>query len=392
MKPKALSLMQLTVSMVTGVLLGIVLFQALVPSTRPSAPVISTALEQIQGHYVEDLSKSNLTRNAVEGMLTGLDKYSELLDPHSYADLINQSPGEFVGIGIEIRKLQGVIRVISVDTDSPAEKSGIIYGDIINAINGNPTENLTLPQVVENMRGAIDESVALTIQRKDEFEKQEIIVQRELIDNPNVSHKRLANDIGYIRIRSFDEHADERLLASLSALQDKALLHGLILDLRNNLGGILQSSVGVAGAFLDGRLVVSTQRSSTFNEDDPKTIQYFAAKGDPSKRLPLAILINRSSASASEIVAGALQDHNRATLIGSTSFGKGTVQTLMEPLANGLALKITTAYYYTPSGRSFHNAGIEPDLTMPSGQGDEDELLKFASTYLLDTARANARL
>jgi carboxyl-terminal processing protease len=164
------------------------------------------------------------------------------------------------------------------------------------------------------------------------------------------------------------------------------------LDLRNNLGGILQSSVGVAGAFLDGRLVVSTQRSSTFNEDDPKTIQYFAAKGDPSKRLPLAILINRSSASASEIVAGALQDHNRATLIGSTSFGKGTVQTLMEPLANGLALKITTAYYYTPSGRSFHNAGIEPDLTMPSGQGDEDELLKFASTYLLDTARANARL
>lgn len=377
---KPLPLFSLLLSMISGILLGILVFQWYFSNHDSAVRTFAAALQQIDDNYVEDLDQQEMVSHAIRGMLTGLDEYSELLDQQSYEDLLSRSEGKFGGIGIEVSLSNDFFTVVSVIKNTPAERGGILAGDIIKGINGDPAKGMKMAVMIEQMKGAIGESVALLLERPGQEQRIPLVLQRELITTTSISHRNLDRGIGYIRLSSFDQNAGKNLKLSLAALSEKNPLTGLILDLRNNPGGILQSSVSVAEIFLDGGLVVSTQQQTTFAADDSNNTSYFAAKGDDTDNLPVVVLINHGSASASEIVAGALQDRDRATIIGSTSFGKGTVQSLLPPLPDAQALKITTAYYYTPSGRSFHNSGIEPDINFSA---DEDELLAFASQHLL---------
>ena len=377
---KPLPLFSLLLSMISGILLGILVFQWYFSNHDSAVRTFAAALQQIDDNYVEDLDQQEMVSHAIRGMLTGLDEYSELLDQQSYEDLLSRSEGKFGGIGIEVSLSNDFFTVVSVIKNTPAERGGILAGDIIKGINGDPAKGMKMAVMIEQMKGAIGESVALLLERPGQEQRISLVLQRELITTTSISHRNLDRGIGYIRLSSFDQNAGKNLKLSLAALSEKNPLTGLILDLRNNPGGILQSSVSVAEIFLDGGLVVSTQQQTTFAADDSNNTSYFAAKGDDTDNLPMVVLINHGSASASEIVAGALQDRDRATIIGSTSFGKGTVQSLLPPLPDAQALKITTAYYYTPSGRSFHNSGIEPDINFSA---DEDELLAFASQHLL---------
>jgi len=377
---KPLPLFSLLLSMISGILLGILVFQWYFSNHDSAVQTFAAALQQIDDNYVEDLDQQEMVSHAIRGMLTGLDEYSELLDQQSYEDLLSRSEGKFGGIGIEVSLSNDFFTVVSVIKNTPAERGGILAGDIIKGINGDPAKGMKMAVMIEQMKGAIGESVALLLERPGQEQRISLVLQRELITTTSISHRNLDRGIGYIRLSSFDQNAGKNLKLSLAALSEKNPLTGLILDLRNNPGGILQSSVSVAEIFLDGGLVVSTQQQTTFAPDDSNNTSYFAAKGDDTDNLPVVVLINHGSASASEIVAGALQDRDRATIIGNTSFGKGTVQSLLPPLPDAQALKITTAYYYTPSGRSFHNSGIEPDINFSA---DEDELLAFASQHLL---------
>ena len=377
---RPLPLFSLLLSMITGILLGILVFQWYFSNHDSAVRTFAAALQQIDDNYVEDLDQQEMVSHAIRGMLAGLDEYSELLDQQSYEDLLSRSEGKFGGIGIEVSLSNDFFTVVSVIKDTPAERGGILAGDIIRGINGDPAKGMNMAVMIEQMKGAIGESIALLLERPGQEQRIPLVLQRELITTTSISHRNLDRGIGYIRLSSFDQNAGKNLKLSLAALSEKNPLTGLILDLRNNPGGILQSSVSVAEIFLDGGLVVSTQQQTTFAPDDSNNTSYFAAKGDDTDNLPVVVLINHGSASASEIVAGALQDRDRATIIGNTSFGKGTVQSLLPPLPDAQALKITTAYYYTPSGRSFHNSGIEPDINFSA---DEDELLAFASQHLL---------
>ena len=377
---RPLRLFSLLLSMITGILLGILIFQWHLSNDDSAARIFAAALQQIDDHYVEDLDKDEMVNHAIKGMLNGLDEYSELLDQQSYIDILSRSKGEFGGIGIEVGLYRGVFSVVSVIKNTPAEIGGILVGDIIRGINSNPTKAMEMATMTNQMKGAIGESVTLLLERPNQKERIAIVLQRELITTTSISYRNLNNGIGYIRLSSFDQNTGENLKLSIAALSKNKPLSGLILDLRNNPGGILKSSVAVAGIFLDGGLVVSTQQNISFLANDSRTEDYFATEGDLTNNLGVVILINQGSASASEIVAGALQDRDRATIIGSTSFGKGTVQSLLPPLPDAQALKITTAYYYTPSGRSFHNSGIKPDIIYSA---DEKELLDFASQHLL---------
>ncbi len=377
---KPLPLFSLLLSMITGILMGILVFQWYFSNHDSAVRTFAAALQQIDDNYVKDLDQQEMVSHAIRGMLAGLDEYSELLDQQSHADLLSRSEGKFGGIGIEVSLSNDFFTVVSVIKDTPAERGGILAGDIIRGINGDPAKGMKMAVMIEQMKGAIGESIVLLLERPGQEQRIPLVLQRELITTTSISHRNLDRGIGYIRLSSFDQNAGKNLKLSLAALSEKNSLSGLILDLRNNPGGILQSSVSVAEIFLDGGLVVSTQQQTTFAPDDSNNTSYFAAKGDDTDNLPVVVLINHGSASASEIVAGALQDRDRATIIGNTSFGKGTVQSLLPPLPDAQALKITTAYYYTPSGRSFHNSGIEPDINFSA---DEDELLAFASQHLL---------
>ena len=379
---KPLPLFSLLLSMITGILLGILVFQWYFSNHDSAVRTFAAALQQIDDNYVEDLDQQEMASHAIRGMLAGLDEYSELLDQQSYEDLLSRSEGKFGGIGIEVSLSNDFFTVVSVIKDTPAERGGILAGDIIRGINGDLAKGMNMAVMIEQMKGAIGESIALLLERPGHEQRIPLVLQRELITTTSISHRNLDQGIGYIRLSSFDQNTGKNLKLSLVALSEKNPLTGLILDLRNNPGGILQSSVSVAEIFLDGGLVVSTQQQTTFAPDDSNNTSYFAAKGDDTDNLPVVVLINHGSASASEIVAGALQDRDRATIIGNTSFGKGTVQSLLPPLPDAQALKITTAYYYTPSGRSFHNSGIEPDINF-SADEDEDELLAFAAQHLL---------
>ena len=377
---KPLPLFSLLLSMITGILMGILVFQWYFSNHDSAMRTFAAALQQIDDNYVKDLDQQEMVSHAIRGMLAGLDEYSELLDQQSHADLLSRSEGKFGGIGIEVSLSNDFFTVVSVIKDTPAERGGILAGDIIRGINGDPAKGMKMSVMIEQMKGAIGESIVLLLERPGQEQRIPLVLQRELITTTSISHRNLDRGIGYIRLSSFDQNAGKNLKLSLAALSEKNSLSGLILDLRNNPGGILQSSVSVAEIFLDGGLVVSTQQQTTFAPDDSNNTSYFAAKGDDTDNLPVVVLINHGSASASEIVAGALQDRDRATIIGNTSFGKGTVQSLLPPLPDAQALKITTAYYYTPSGRSFHNSGIEPDINFSA---DEDELLAFAAQHLL---------
>jgi carboxyl-terminal processing protease len=314
-------------------------------------------LDTVERQYVTDVDDTKLIQAAIDGMLTSLDPHSGYLDPESFDDMRDQTRGEYGGLGIEVTSEDGVVKVISPMDGTPAAKAGIKAGDYITAVNGDSVLGLSVTEAVKQMRGKPGETVTLTIAR-EKSDPFDVKLVREVIKPKNVV-ARLEGDYGVLRIASFNEKATEETEKAFADLRSKnPKMKGLILDLRNNPGGLLDQAVGVADLFLEGGEIVS-QRGR-----DPRDVErYNARAGDITGGMPMVVLINSGSASASEIVAGALQDRKRAELVGLTSFGKGSVQTVI-PLRGGIdgALKLTTARYFTPSGRSIQKTGIEPDL------------------------------
>jgi carboxyl-terminal processing protease len=316
--------------------------------------------EKIRAAYVEEPDEGQLIKGAINGMLSALDPHSSYMDAKSFGDMQVESKGEFGGLGIEVTLEDGIIKVVAPIDDTPAAKAGILSGDIITDIDGQAVEDLTLDQAVDKMRGAPFTSVTLKIVRGPKEEVKEITLVRDVIKIQPVRSHVEGGDTGYIRITEFTEKTYDGLKDAMEKLQSDApgdKLKGYILDLRNNPGGLLDESIEVVNAFLERGEIVSTRGR---NADE---MQRYNARpgGDLSHGKPLVVLINGGSASASEIVSGALQDHKRATLIGTRSFGKGSVQTII-PLDQNGALRLTTARYYTPSGRSIQAKGIDPDI------------------------------
>jgi carboxyl-terminal processing protease len=312
--------------------------------------------ERVRSSYVEEVGDKQLIESAINGMLSSLDPHSSYLDADNFEDMQVQTKGEFGGLGIEVTMENGVVKVVSPIDDTPAARAGIMPGDYITHIDGEPVVGLNLSDAVDKMRGPVDSEVELTVVRgKDE--PFQVKLKRAVIKIQSV-RSRLEGDIAYVRITSFSEQTDLGLRTAVETLKKQAdgKLAGLILDLRNNPGGLLDQAIAVSDDFIQQGEIVSTRGR------DPKAGQRFNAEpGDITNGLPMVVLINSGSASASEIVAGALQDHHRAILLGTTSFGKGSVQTII-PLPGHGAIRLTTARYYTPSGRSIQGSGIVPDI------------------------------
>jgi len=324
--------------------------------------------ERVRTHYVERPDDSKLVESAINGMLNGLDPHSSYMDPKSFRDMQVQTRGEFGGLGIEVTMEDGLVKVVAPIDDTPAAKAGVRAGDIITHLDDEAVQGLTLNQAVEKMRGLVNTKINLRITRKGVEKPIEVTIVRDIIRVRSVRSRVEGDDIGYIRITQFNEQTTEGLKKALEdinkQLGDK--LKGYVVDLRNNPGGLLDQAISVSDAFLDRGEIVSTR-----GRDADETQRFNARPGDLTKSKPVIVLINGGSASASEIVAGALQDHKRATLIGSRSFGKGSVQTII-PLGPGNgALRLTTARYYTPSGRSIQAKGISPDIEVLQDVPDE---------------------
>ncbi|MGB3274207.1 MAG: S41 family peptidase [Xanthobacteraceae bacterium] len=316
--------------------------------------------ERVRADYVEKPDDAKLVESAISGMLAGLDPHSSYMDAKSFRDMQVQTRGEFGGLGIEVTMEDGLIKVVSPIDDTPASKAGILANDIISHLDDEPVQGLTLNQAVEKMRGAINTKIRLRIIRKGQDKPIEVTLTRDNIRVRSVRARVEGDDIGYIRVTTFNEQTTEGLkreIANLTSQIGADKLKGFIVDLRNNPGGLLEEAVTVSDAFLDRGEIVSTR-----GRNAEETQRRSARAGDLTKGKPVVVLINGGSASASEIVAGALQDHKRATLIGTRSFGKGSVQTII-PLGSGNgALRLTTARYYTPSGKSIQAKGITPDI------------------------------
>jgi carboxyl-terminal processing protease len=325
---------------------------------------------RVRAEYVEPVQDRDLVENALNGMLSGLDPHSAYLSPRNFRDMQVQTRGEFGGLGIEVTQEGGYIRVISPIDETPAARAGIRPGDLITNLNGTSTQGLTLQEAVEQMRGERGTSIRLTIRREGEPRPVEISITRDVIRPQVVRFRMEGNDVGYIRVTSFNEQTEMGLRRAVQSIRNQggANLRGIVLDLRNNPGGLLDQAVQVTDDLLDQGEIVSTRARR--NEDAQR---WNARGGDITGGLPLVILINGGSASASEIVAGALQDHRRAVVIGTRSFGKGSVQTVMPLGGNNGAIRLTTARYYTPSGRSIQATGIEPDIEVRATRQDAQQ-------------------
>src|SRR5467141_3059528 len=313
--------------------------------------------ERVRSDYVEKPDDSKLVESAISGMLTGLDPHSSYMDAKSFRDMQVQTRGEFGGLGIEVTMEDGLIKVVAPIDDTPAAKAGIMANDVITHLDDGPVQGLTLNQAVEKMRGPENSKIKLKIMRKGQEKPLEVTITRARIQVRSVRSRLEGDDVGFIRVTQFNEQTTEGLKKSIADLsaQSGDKLKGFIIDLRNNPGGLLDQAISVSDAFLEKGEIVSTR-----GRNAEETQRFNARAGDLTKNKPVIVLINGGSASASEIVAAALQDHKRATLIGTRSFGKGSVQTIM-PLGAEGALRLTTARYYTPSGRSIQAKGIEPD-------------------------------
>ena len=340
--------------------------------------------ERVRSDYVEKPDDGKLVESAINGMLTGLDPHSSYMDAKSFRDMQVQTRGEFGGLGIEVTMEDGVIKVVAPIDETPAAKAGVLANDFITHIDDEPVQGLTLNQAVDKMRGPVNTKIRLKIVRKGQDKPLDLTLTRDVIRVVSVKYHSEGDDIGYIRITQFNEQATtglKKAIADLTA-QDGDKLKGFILDLRNNPGGLLDQAISVSNAFLNRGEIVSTRGR---NADETQRFTARPSPGDLAKGKPVIVLINGGSASASEIVAGALQDHKRATMIGTRSFGKGSVQTII-PLGNGNgALRLTTARYFTPSGRSIQAKGIVPDIEVL--QDVPDELKSRADT----TSEANLR-
>ncbi len=321
----------------------------------------------INQFYVKPIDEKKLLENAIRGIVAGLDPHSEYLDETAYKTLMVETSGEFAGIGIEVTSEYDVLKVISPIDDTPAAKAGILSGDYIVAINGKLVSNMTLDEAINQIHGKKDTQLALTILRKGQTKPLSFNLKRDVIHIETVKSKLLDNGFGYVRISQFQEPTADLMIKAIQNLQaaSNGKLNGLILDLRNNPGGLLKSGVSVVNAFLDSKTLRDYKKTIVYTKGNLPQIQYEAkaTSDDILHGMPLIILVNEGSASASEIVAGALQDYKRATVVGINSFGKGSVQTII-PLDKTHALKLTTALYYTPAGRQIQNEGIKPDVVV----------------------------
>jgi carboxyl-terminal processing protease len=338
----------------------------LAPATGPQAGSSDTfrqlklfgdVFERVRSEYVEEVTDEKLIETAINGMLTSLDPHSGYLDAKRYRDMQVQTKGEFGGLGIEVTMENGLVKVVSPIDDTPAYRAGIQAGDIITHIDSEPVLGLSLSEAVEKMRGPVDTLIALTLRREGDDEPLDVSMARAVITISPVRY-RVEKDVGYLRVTAFNEQTESKVKEGIEDIRAELgpSLKGFVIDLRNNPGGLLEQAIAVSDAFLDRGEIVSTRGRRT------DSIQRFnARRGDLAEGLPLVVLINGGSASASEIVAGALQDHHRAIVMGTQSFGKGSVQTIM-PLPGHGAIRLTTARYYTPAGTSIQAKGIVPDI------------------------------
>jgi carboxyl-terminal processing protease len=316
--------------------------------------------ERVRADYVEKPDDGKLVESAIKGMLTGLDPHSSYMDPNSFREIEEETRGEYGGLGMEVTMENGLLKVVTPIDDTPAAKAGVMASDIITKLDNEPVHGLTLDQAIEKMRGRAHTRIKLTIMRKGQDKPIDVAIVRDLIRVKSVRSHNEGNDVGYIRITQFDEHTTDGVKKAISNLTKQLgadKIKGFVVDLRNNPGGLLDQAISVSDAFLERGEIVSTR-----GRNAEETQRFNARPGDLIKGKPVIVLINGGSASASEIVAGALQDQKRATLVGTRSFGKGSVQIIIPLGAGKGALRLTTARYFTPSGRSIQAKGIEPDI------------------------------
>ncbi|WP_157640332.1 S41 family peptidase [Lamprocystis purpurea] len=347
---------------------------------------------RIKDDYVEGVKDKKLLESAIRGMLAGLDPHSSYLDKEEYRELQVGTSGEFGGLGIEVGMDDGFVKIIAPIDDTPAQRAGLQAGDLIVRIDDKPVKGLSLNEAVNLMRGKPGTEIRLTIMRGTDGRPLDVKVERDIIHVASVKSRTLEPGFGYVRLSHFQARTTEDMRTAIDALkkENKNELKGLVLDLRNNPGGVLNAAVGVSDAFIVDGLIVYTQGRQTDSR-----LQFKAGPDDVLAGAPLVVLVNGGSASASEIVAGALQDHRRALIMGTQTFGKGSVQTIV-PIDDTTALKLTTARYYTPSGRSIQAEGINPDVTLdpgvfkPSTEREQDPLKESDLVRHLDEGKAAA--
>lgn len=335
-------------------------------TTRQQAELLAEILQRVQHDYVEDIDASVLLDNAIRGMVGDLDAHSQFLDAAEYRDIRASTSGSYTGIGIEVNERDGMIVVVSPMAGSPAARSGIRSGDEIVAVDGIAVDADDLRDTIERMRGRAGSKISISVARNDEVIDYEM--RREIIRVASVHHELIGPAYGYARINQFSETTARELSRAVDAMQDDndGLLEGLVLDLRNNPGGVLDAAVDVSDLFLNSGIIVTAEGRTAESH-----FRRSAHRGDILDGAEMIVLVNQGSASASEIVAGALQDHGRAVVLGTSTFGKGLVQTVM-PLSGGRAIKLTTSRYFTPSGDSIHEVGITPDVYVENTPGFPD--------------------
>jgi carboxyl-terminal processing protease len=318
--------------------------------------IFAEAFDRIGTAYVEEVDDRTLLESAVKGMLLDLDPHSAFLDQEEFFDLQENTTGNYGGLGLEVDMEDGFIKVIAPMDGTPASKAGVENGDLIIQLDDQPVKGMSLTEAIDMMRGEPGSDVKLTIAREGEPGPIELVLTREIIEVSSVRHRVLETGYGYLRIAQFQTNTGADVSKALTDMQTAGPLSGLVIDLRNNPGGVLQAAVEVSDIFMESGLIVYTEGRLPSSD-----LRFNATSGDESNGTPIVVLVNSGSASASEIVAGALQDHGRALIMGTTTFGKGSVQTIL-PLTEDKAIKLTTARYYTPNGRSIQAAGIEPDI------------------------------
>jgi len=326
--------------------------------------VFGEVLEKINKEYVDEINQSDSMDSAINGLLQSLDPYSSYMSPEIFNEMQTETSGEFGGLGIEVTMESGVVKVISPIDDTPASKAGIKAGDYIVKINNTQVQGKSLSEAVDLMRGPVGSSIDLTIRRRGERKALTFNVTREIIQVKSVKAELLEKNIGYIRLTSFNENSAGQIKKEINKFEKNKNLKAYILDLRNNPGGLLSQAIKISDLFLDNGEIVSTK-----SRQQSENRKWFAKKGDLTKGKTLLVLINYGSASASEIVAGALKDHKRAILIGENSYGKGSVQSII-PLKNKGAIRLTVAKYYLPSGESISEVGVSPDIEIDEENDD----------------------
>ncbi|MCK5424103.1 MAG: PDZ domain-containing protein [Emcibacter sp.] len=365
---KYVATLMVSLAIISVTLFGATTTQSKTTDTYKQLNLFGDVFEKIRAQYVREVTDEELIEAAINGMLSSLDPHSSYLTPKSFDDMQVQTKGEYGGLGMEVTLDKGVVRVVSPIDDTPATRAGIQAGDYITKLDGKQIMGMSLNDAVALMKGEIGTDIILTVVRKGEKEPLEITLTRDTITLKSVRH-RLEGEVGYIRISSFTEKTESGLLEALTKINEELgdNLQGIVLDLRNNPGGLLTQSIAVSSTFLERGEVVSTR-----TRNDEHVQRFPARKGDVTGGKPMIVLINGGSASASEIVAGALQDHRRAVVVGTQSFGKGSVQTVIPLGANG-AMRLTTAYYFTPSGNSIQSEGITPDIMVEQIRFDKSK-------------------